>query len=244
MIIEDKPPILRFVETSEEDKIATEQAGITQYKNVTKVYTRTPGDMKFEHVDIAREVAYEVSEAEIKVEKEITVYKRDPKTGELKETTEVMQIPEIRKLYTKKVVFPRLEKLREKLKDGRISQNYFDHYVQAWERFLRNEEAPIVGTPLVDWRGAPEAVKRRAIEIGIRSVEDAADMDDATIQSIGMGARDLKNRAVAFLDQDVSKVKSAQKMNELQDQNQRMAEQLSALQQKLEELSSRRGKAA
>ena len=235
---EEKPPLYRFVETSIEDRIASEEAGITQYMDVVKVYVRTPGDQRTEFVDFARQTAYDVVEAEIRVEKEHQTYKKDLETGEIKPVTEVITIPEIRRIATKKIIYPRMSKLQDRLKNDQISPEYVDHYVRAWERFLKNEDEPITGTPLVDWRGAPESVKRRAIEIGVRSIEEAADMDDATVNNIGMGGRDLQNRARIYLDQDNSALKSGQEMKSLKESNLEMAQQLTAMQSKLAELSA------
>lgn len=207
---EEKPPFYRFVNASEEDRIASEQAGIPQYKDVVYVYIRTPGDSKTELKDYARNVTYDVTTATIDVEKEHTFF-RD---GE--EVTEKIRVPEKKNIYTKKTVHPRLEKLREWVKNGHKSEAILLDYEQRWERFLKKEDDPIVGTPLADWRGANESVKRRAIEVGLNSVEQVAEMDDATIQVIGMGARDMKNKAIAFLDQDTSPIQQAQKMSSME----------------------------
>lgn len=206
---EEKPPFYRFVNGSELDKIATEQAGVPQYKDVVYVFIRTPGDPKSELKDYARTITYDVSKATINVKKSHTFF-RD---GE--EVAEEITVPEEKNIYTKRVIYPRLEKLKDWVKNGHKSQNILIDYEQKWEHFLNKEDAPIVGTPLKDWNGAPESVRRRAIDIGLRSVEEVADMDDATIQNIGMGGRDMKNKAIAFLDQNLNPLKAAAEISEL-----------------------------
>lgn len=229
----EKLPLLRFVKTAEEDRVASEQAGRTQYKDVIKVYIRSPGDMKTEFVDVAETVKYEVSEVERKVEKDHTVLK--DVDGELQEVTEKITVPELQKIYSKKVVTPWMDKQKERLHHKKITQTYFDYCQDAFKRFKANEDQPINGTPLAMWAGAPESVKKAAIEAGILSVESAAEMTSEAMSAIGMGAADLKKNAIAFVQMSSD---TEAELKELKAQSAEKDERLSSLEAKLAELTA------
>lgn len=70
----------------------------------------------------------------------------------------------------------------------------------AYERWLAGQTEPADGTPLSAWSGVNKAQVEVFRLIGVRTVEDAAEMNESTMQAFGMGARGIKGRAQAFLD--------------------------------------------
>ena len=229
-------PILRFAKSAIEDKVASEQAGRLQYMDVVNVYVRAPGDVKTEFIDIAECVGYDITEAKVKVERPHTILREVE--GELKDVEEVALVEETKKYYQKKIITPWLDKQRERLHNKKITQRYFDYCKESFERFKNNEDQPIDGTPLAMWSGAPESVKKAAIESGILSVEAAAEMTTEAMSSIGMGAADLKNSAKAFLTANVDSHQAAAQIRILEEQNADKDERLSTLEKKLAELEA------
>lgn len=74
------------------------------------------------------------------------------------------------------------------------------HVVQpVYEAWQKGQEAPIAGTPLDQWpavtRGQADALKL----MHIRSVEDVATMNEQAMENFGLGARMLRDKAIAFI---------------------------------------------
>lgn len=235
---ENIPPRLRFVPFAMEDRRKSEQTGKMEYMNAIKVYIRAAGDGKTEVPDIAMKTKYEVSTATEEVEEERThfVKKAD---GTAEEVTEMVKVPYEKVFLKPYTAYPWLEKLKNHLKNGRITKEYYEHCEKSFNAFMKNQELPVEGTPLSEWTGATEAQKRKAIEIGINSVELCAEMTEEAIQAIGMGARDMKNKARAYVDRDREPEKFANEMVNLREKNDFQQDQISSLQRKLQELQSR-----
>jgi len=225
---ENRPPLLRFVSLAVEDRFASEESGQVEYKDVIKVYVRAAGDTKCEVPFIAKETVYEPRTAVVDVQSTRMRNFRDG-NGDMSQKEEAFVERKEEVLYDKKVIYPWIAQLKDKLKNGWVSQEYFDFCEKALDRFMRNEDAPVVGIPLVEWRGAPESIKKKAIDIGINSVELAAEMTEEAMQAIGIGARDLKNKAIAFIEADKAPNKAAQKIVNLEAKNAALMERLEAL---------------
>jgi len=82
------------------------------------------------------------------------------------------------------------------LVDDRLRERYASNY----RAFKENRELPTEGTAVEVWLGAGDARVHMLRSMHLRTVENVADMSDTTIAAIGMGGRELKNRAIAFLE--------------------------------------------
>lgn len=242
----EERPLLRFESTACEDKVASEQTGRTEYMDLIKVYVRAPGDMKTEVVFEARKSAYDITEKEVEIEKEITHHVLNEESGETEERKEKVLVKEPRKLYQKKTVFPWLDILKERLRNKQISEDYFRYCKDSFDRFVENREGPLDGTPLKEWAGVNEGVKKKAIEMGINTIELLAELSEEGITSLGMGARNAKTAAQAYLqrvsniDVDATKaVRLEQDNAEMREQMEAMQKQLTALEAKKEEVKGR-----
>jgi hypothetical protein len=79
-----------------------------------------------------------------------------------------------------------------------------DEHRQRWPReyeaFKAGQAAPLDGTALADW---PQISRARVEELAyfhIRTVEQFASLSDDKLQSLGMGAREERERAKVFLE--------------------------------------------
>lgn len=79
--------------------------------------------------------------------------------------------------------------------DKAIFASFKPHY-EAW---LKSEELPVDGTPLAAWPGISKNQADRLRNMHILTVEACAEMNDASCEHYGMGARALKDTAKAFL---------------------------------------------
>lgn len=235
----DYAPAIRFEMTSQEDRILSEQTKKPEFMNVINVFVRAHGDMKTEVIDIAEMTGYDAYEKEVDVERTITKYVEDPESGDVKEVPEKMTFREKRTFYKGKQIFPWLDKLKDRHKHGQIGERYLDHCVEAFNRFKKNQDLPANGYALINWRGIDPATRDKLIGMGINTVELVANMTEEAMQYVGMGARALQQKAQAFLLQNNAPEQAAIEMTQLRQQNESMAEILSAMQSKLADLSNR-----
>lgn len=74
--------------------------------------------------------------------------------------------------------------------------SYFQSAYKAWKE---NQEVPTSGTPINGWPAVSPAQQQNLLSLNIRTVEDLASMNDSGLQRIGMGARALQNKAIAWI---------------------------------------------
>ncbi|HEY5412901.1 MAG TPA: hypothetical protein VIJ94_19465 [Caulobacteraceae bacterium] len=81
-----------------------------------------------------------------------------------------------------------------------------DGHKQRWpaeyQAFTAGREAPLQGTPLSEWPVSlmgPARVQELAY-FNLRTVEQMAAVNDAQLQNLGMGARELRERARTWLE--------------------------------------------
>lgn len=72
-------------------------------------------------------------------------------------------------------------------------------YPKAWAAYEAGSPEGINGMPLAEWVELTASQIKQLNYYGILSVESVAEMSDATIGQIGMGARALKTKAQAYL---------------------------------------------
>jgi hypothetical protein len=235
----DSPPALRFELTSAEDRILSEQTKRPEFMNQIKVYMRAPGDMKTEVPDVAEMTAYEAFEKDVDVERTIPKYKENAETHKIEETTETISFREKRTFYQPKVIHPWMEKLKFQLNAGQISERYYRACLDAFEQFKNKQNLPKDGFPLINWKGIDPAMRDKLLGMGINTVELVASMTEEAMTYVGMGSRSIKQKAEAFLLQNNAPEQAAIEMTIIRQQNEALAEQLSAMQAKMAELGER-----
>lgn len=72
-------------------------------------------------------------------------------------------------------------------------------FAQHYQAFKQGLVAPTTGTPLKEWPILTPAQVDELKYLNFLTVESVAEMSDAAMQSIGMGGRELKNKAKAWL---------------------------------------------
>jgi hypothetical protein len=82
----------------------------------------------------------------------------------------------------------------------RVTDEHRAKWPKEYEAFKAGQEPAADGTPLEQW---PRLRRGQVFELkalGFQTVEHVAQMDDQAVQRVGMGGRDLRNLANAFLD--------------------------------------------
>lgn len=107
-----------------------------------------------------------------------------------------------------------------------------NRFPNAYEAFQKGISAPAVGTP-VELLGLGPSTLESLKQKGVRTVEDLSELGDTALQSIGLGAREMKDRAKAFLS------KNSEATLKLEAENAALKAQLAALSEKVDALASK-----
>jgi len=112
-----------------------------------------------------------------------------------------------------------------------------DHY----QAFTGAQEAAPIGTPLEQWGRLPGSRIEELKFFKIRTVEDLAGVPDGLLQNLGMGARELRAEAQAFLEvqQDgAAAQKYAVQLEQQQDQISLLQNQIAQIQHHADEAAA------
>jgi hypothetical protein len=113
-----------------------------------------------------------------------------------------------------------------------VSNEHKRRFPIAYHLFKQQKPAPVVGTPIEMMPGVGPSMAHNLKGLNLRTVEDLANVsDENTLQSIGMGARDLVAKAKAWISRSTEEQLSLQAKNaELLKVNEALLAQLNAKQ--------------
>lgn len=132
-----------------------------------------------------------------------------------------------------------LAQMRRDAGNGRLPQEWYERYVESYERWKRGEEMPLNGTPIKGWPVISPAQMTNLIAIDIRTVEDLAAVNDEGLRRLGMGASSLRDKAKAWLSQAKDKGPLTVENAALKADNQALKTQNEALEARVKELAER-----
>lgn len=82
----------------------------------------------------------------------------------------------------------------------RVTDEHRERWPKQYEAFKAGLEPPTDGIPLEEWPALNRSQILELKYLNFRTVEDIVNASDTSLQRIGMGARILKERAKAFVD--------------------------------------------
>jgi hypothetical protein len=129
--------------------------------------------------------------------------------------------------------------LRQSVAEERFRQDWLDLYIGAYEAWKKNQEIPLDGTPIKTWNALSPAQQANLLSVNIRTVEDLAAATEEALQFLGMGARDLKLRAQAYLAASKDPGKLAAQLSELTAKVDTLTSALAAKDRELEALRAK-----
>lgn len=94
---------------------------------------------------------------------------------------------------------PWLKQLEQEVREERFPKEWLPHYKEAYRAFKAGQEIPLNGTPIRTWPVLSPAQIAHLLLLNVRTVEDLAVANEQTLTAIGMGGRDLKQRAVDWI---------------------------------------------
>jgi hypothetical protein len=115
---------------------------------------------------------------------------------------------------------------------ARVTEEHKQRWPREYAAFKAGIEVSPDGTPLEEWSILKRSQVLELKALGFKTVEHVRDMDDHAIQRIGMGGRNLKQAADAFLD-DANRVALTSK---LAAENDRKDAEIAALRLQVEEM--------
>lgn len=129
----------------------------------------------------------------------------------------------------------------KEIPDFRVLEKHKERWPTQWAAFIRNEEAPIEGTPLKVWPGISRVECKMLSDVKVQTVEQLVEIPDANLNKIGQGFLTLKHRAKAFLASQEGQagfVVLEAKNRELQEQVETQGEQIAQLETRVSQLLS------
>ena len=132
-----------------------------------------------------------------------------------------------------------LKKMDKDAHEGRCPREWVNHYEAAYKAWKEGNEIPVFGTPVLTSLLFSPAEQKALIGAGIRTIEDAAAMNEAAMAQVGMGARELKDKA----NQALSAATIVSKENEaLKGQVAELKAELAKMQEAIVKLTEKKAK--
>lgn len=131
-----------------------------------------------------------------------------------------------------------LADLEQQVRNDRISPEWVKTYKEAYRAWQNGQEIPLVGTPIRGWGVISPAQQETLTHMNVLTVEDLAAINDEGQKRIGMGAIDLKNKAVAWLSQLTDKGPLTQEMAAVKAENANLTSSVETLTRQVSELTA------
>lgn len=81
-----------------------------------------------------------------------------------------------------------------------VNDEHRNRWPKEYAAFKAGKEAPLEGTPLLQWPGMTRSRVEELAYFHIRTVEELALVNDHQLQNLGMGARQEREKAKLFLE--------------------------------------------
>jgi cell division protein ZapA (FtsZ GTPase activity inhibitor) len=121
----------------------------------------------------------------------------------------------------------------------RVAKQFdFDMYQREWQTFQRQQQTPMSGTPLEQWPQITRAQVKESKYFEVHTVEQMAELSDASCQRLGMGFADLRMKARVYLEA----ANATADLSAKEAENARLQQEIDNLKQQMAELAPRRGR--
>lgn len=101
---------------------------------------------------------------------------------------------------------------KDAVKEDRLPREWERAYADIYKDFKEGRETPVDGTPILTWPPLSPSQQKSILAANIRTVEHLADANEAALNTIGMGGRALKQKAVEWLAQAGGTGKNAEEV--------------------------------
>ncbi len=83
---------------------------------------------------------------------------------------------------------------------GSYPPEWARHFREKFNAYKAGQSEPELGLSVRHWPSLSKAQAENLIAAGVRTVEDVASMNEPTMHRVGMGARELKHKAQAYIE--------------------------------------------
>ena len=137
-----------------------------------------------------------------------------------------------------------LSDMENRASQGAVNPQWPPHFRTMFNQWKLGEEIPENGTPIKGWTVISPAEQQNVISCNIRTVEDLAVATEQALNSIGMGARGLKEKAIKWLESANNVGKVTQEVTALRQENDDLKKTLQDMSDRMAALedSPRRGR--
>ena len=120
----------------------------------------------------------------------------------------------------------------------RWPQVWLDQLKSGYDAWTRGQTPPESGTPLATWPALSPAQVKNWAQVGLRTIEELAEANEEALSAYGMGARDMKARAILFLENAGDSSALVAKLHAAEAQNAAMQVRLESLEAQLKSLAA------
>lgn len=118
-----------------------------------------------------------------------------------KDVDYVLITPHGSKDQVERVVSEWFEYMEQQVREERFEQDWLTKFKAAYANWKTGKEVPVEGTPIINWPLISPAQVRMLQDLHILTVEILSQANEETIRRLGMGGRNLVNKAQEFLKQ-------------------------------------------
>lgn len=83
---------------------------------------------------------------------------------------------------------------------GSYPAEWRDHFRSKFLAYKAGQEEPELGLSVKHWPSLSKAQVENLLAAGVRTVEDVASMNEATMRKVGMGSRELQKKARTYME--------------------------------------------
>jgi len=130
-----------------------------------------------------------------------------------------------------------LHQVKINVKNGRVPEAHYQYWKKSYEAWKEGQEAPVNGTSVKEWSAISPAQCKNLINAGCRTIEDLAGCNDEGLRRVGMGAIDLRNKAVAWLQAAKDHGPLMTQVASLQNENEQLKGSVESLQEQIKLLT-------
>lgn len=131
-----------------------------------------------------------------------------------------------------------LSNMEHNVRRGKIPVKWAEQWKASYEAWKKGYDAPVNGTDVRNWSAITPAQVKNLLAAGCRTVEDLAAANDQAMRSIGMGANELKRKAIAYLQATKDHGPLVMRNNALEGENEQLRGTIDSLQSQLKLLQS------
>ena len=130
-----------------------------------------------------------------------------------------------------------LADLSNLVSNGTYPAEWAAHFREKFNAYKAGQSEPELGLSVKQWPSLSKAQVENLLSAGVRTVEDVAAMNESAMQKVGLGARELKKKAVAYIEtRDANK--ATEMINALRVENETKDERIASLEARLQALES------